>query len=54
MHGLGLTASGGWRIREEVRSNVAGTLFVLRPVHRRLDDPGLETAIQIGHDGRFI
>jgi hypothetical protein len=54
MHGLGLRPSDGWRIREEIRSNMAGTLFVLRPVHRRLDDPGIETVVLIGHDGRLV
>jgi hypothetical protein len=50
----GLELDAGWRIREEMRSSVTGTLFVLRPVHLKLDDPGLEETVAIGHDGHTL
>ena len=52
MRGLGLDPDNGWRIREELRSTMSGTVFVLRPVHMKLDGPDIEATIQVGHDGR--
>ena len=54
MRSMGLEPDEGWRIREELRSTMSGTVFVLRPVHMRLDSPDIETTIQIGHDGRPV
>jgi hypothetical protein len=51
-HGLKLDA--GWRIREEMRSSVTGTIFVLRPVHLKLEDPGFEEVVAIGQDGHTL
>ena len=52
MRGLGLDPGNGWGIREELRSTMSGTVFVLRPVHLKLDGPDIEATIQVGHDGR--
>jgi len=52
MRRLGLDPDNGWRIREELRSTMSGTVFVLRPVHMKLDGPDIEATIQVGHDGR--
>lgn len=47
----GLDEKGGWRVLEELRSTAGGTQFVFRPVHTRLDDPGIETVVTIDSDG---
>jgi hypothetical protein len=54
MNALGLTPKDGWRIAEEVRSTMSGTMIVLRPVHMRLKEPAIESAVEIGRDGRAI
>jgi hypothetical protein len=51
MQQAGLTEHGGWRVLEELRSTANGTQFVFRPVHTRLDPPGLETVVTIDTDG---
>jgi hypothetical protein len=51
---LGLSAKDGWRITEEVRSTMSGTLIVLKPIHVRLAEPGLESSVHVGRDGRAI
>ena len=51
MDQAGLTERGGWRVLEELRSTPTGTQFVFRPVHTRLDCPGLETVVSIDSDG---
>jgi hypothetical protein len=48
---LGLTSDDGWRIVEEIRSSISGTLLVLKPLHLRLPTPNIEKAVQIGPDG---
>ena len=47
----GLTAKGGWRVLEELRSTATGTQFVFRPVHTRLDPPAIEAVVTIDSDG---
>ena len=47
----GLNERGGWRVLEELRSTPTGTQFVFRPVHTRLDAPGIETVVTIDSDG---
>jgi hypothetical protein len=54
MRALGLDPADGWRVREEIRSTMSGTVFVLRPVHMKLDGPDIETTVQVGHDGHPI
>jgi hypothetical protein len=47
----GLCERDGWRVLEELRSTPNGTQFVFRPVHTRLDPPGLEAVVTIDSDG---
>ncbi len=54
MQALGLEPADGWRVGEEIRSTMSGTVFVLRPVHIRLDGPDIEATVQVGHDGRPV
>jgi hypothetical protein len=54
MLSLGLHASDGWQIREEIQSGMTGTGIVLRPFHTFLHAPNIETTVQIGCDGRPI
>jgi hypothetical protein len=51
---LGLKQKDGWRIVEELRTSVEGTVFVFRPVHLREDAPDLETTVAIDHSGRAL
>ena len=51
MQHAGLLEKDGWRVLEELRSTPTGTLFVFRPVHTRLDAPGLETTVEIDSNG---
>jgi hypothetical protein len=51
MAAAGLRERDGWRIHEEMRSCVAGTEWVLRPVHIHRDAPGLEAIVLIDSDG---
>jgi hypothetical protein len=51
MAAAGLTARDGWRVSEELRSTPEGTQFVFRPVHSRLDAPGIESTVTIDSDG---
>ena len=51
MKHAGLLEKDGWRVLEELRSTPTGTLFVFRPVHTRLDAPGLETTVEIDSNG---
>jgi hypothetical protein len=51
---FGLHPSEGWRIWEEVRSGVAGTVIALRPIHGSHGRPDIEKTIVIGYDGRAI
>jgi hypothetical protein len=54
MRALGLDPVDGWRVREEIRSTMSGTVVVLKPVHMRLDAPDIEATVQIGHDGHPV
>lgn len=47
----GLLEKDGWRVLEELRSTPTGTLFVFRPVHTRLDAPGIEATVEIDSNG---
>ena len=49
---LGLRASDGWGIREEIRSDDSGTRIILRPMHPHLDAPNIEATVAVGEDGR--
>ena len=51
MADAGLNEKGGWRVLEELRSTASGTQFVFRPVHTRLDAPGIESVVTIDSDG---
>jgi hypothetical protein len=51
---LGLTQKDGWRIVEELRTSIEGTIFVFRPVHLRETAPELETTVAIDHSGRAL
>jgi hypothetical protein len=51
MKHAGLFEKDGWRVLEELRSTPTGTLFVFRPVHTRLDAPGLEATVEIDSNG---
>lgn len=51
MAAAGLREKDGWRVLEELRSSPAGTQFVFRPVHTRLDNPGIEATVDINSDG---
>jgi hypothetical protein len=48
---LGLREKDGWRISEELRSSPHGTQFVLRPIHSRLESPGIEATVTVDGDG---
>jgi hypothetical protein len=50
----GLKTKDGWRIVEELRSTVEGTVWVFRPVHLREPSPDLETTVAIDHSGRAL
>ena len=54
MDAHGLKREDGWRVVEELRTTVGGTLFVFRPVHLRKDSPDLEATVGIDSDGRAI
>jgi len=47
----GLSERDGWRVLEELRSTPLGTEFVFRPVHTRLDNPGIEATVVINSEG---
>ena len=47
----GLQEKDGWRVLEELRSTPTGTLYVYRPVHTRLDAPGIESTVEIDSNG---
>ena len=51
MAAAGLREKDGWRVLEELRSSPVGTQFVFRPVHTRLDNPGIEATVDINSDG---
>jgi hypothetical protein len=52
MQEMGMTASTGWRVTEELRHTVAGTEWIFRPVHLREASPDLEVRVAIDHGGR--
>ena len=51
MAAMNLREKDGWRLLEELRSTPSGTLFVFRPVHTRLDNPGIQATVEINSDG---
>jgi hypothetical protein len=50
----GLKVSEGWTILEDLRSRPEYTEYILRPIHRRLPAPDLQTSIAIDFDGRPV
>lgn len=51
----GLLARDGWRITEELRSTVEGTVWVFRPIHLRLPSPpDLEVRVTVDFEGRLV
>lgn len=51
MTAAGLKEKDGWRVLEELRTSPNGTEFVFRPVHTRLDNPGIEACVLVNGDG---
>ena len=51
MTAAGLREKDGWRLLEELRTVPEGTAFVFRPVHTRLDCPGIEAMVLVNSDG---
>ena len=49
----GLRSHEGWRMSEEIRSSVSGTVLVFRPIHRT-HHSGIEVTVEIDHTGRLI
>jgi hypothetical protein len=54
MLAAGLTPAAGWRIVEELRHTVTGTVWTFRPVHLRETAPDMHTTVAIDHGGRAI
>ena len=51
MADAGLRERDGWRLLEELRTVPEGTQFVFRPVHTRLDSPGMEATVLVNSEG---
>lgn len=54
MRAAGLTATAGWRVSEEVRHPVGGTVWTFRPIHSREPWPGFETSVAIDEEGKLV
>ena len=54
MKDAGLTAAAGWRVSEEVRHPVGGTVWTFRPIHSRETFPGIEVSVAIDEHGRLL
>ena len=54
MEAAGLTPASGWRVSEEVRHPVGGTVWTFRPIHSRETDPGIEVTVAIDEQGRLL
>lgn len=54
MQKAGLTAAAGWRVSEEVRHPVGGTVWTFRPIHSREPSPGFEVSVAIDEHGRLL
>ena len=52
MRALGLGLANGWRVSEELKHTVAGTVWTFRPVHLREPSPPLEVRVAIDQEGR--
>jgi hypothetical protein len=51
-HGMHLKE--GWRIAEEIRHTIDGTVFIYRPIHIRFESPALERRVTIDQEGRLL
>jgi hypothetical protein len=51
---IGLSPQAGWRIKEELRHSVAGTEWILSPIHLRELSPELEVRVRIDPEGRLL
>jgi len=49
----GLTPQAGWRVKEELRHSLEGTVWILSPIHLREPSPELEVRVRIDPDGRL-
>lgn len=54
MKAAGLEPSEGWTILEDLRSRPNCTVYIFRPIHRRLPAPELETSVGIDFEGRPV
>ncbi|HSJ98303.1 MAG TPA: hypothetical protein VLC53_14600 [Myxococcota bacterium] len=54
MKDAGLRTEDGWRITEELRHVVGGTVWVFKPVHLREPAAALEVRVEIDSSGRVI
>lgn len=52
MQELGLLATKGWRVTEEIRHTIHGTEWVFRPVHIREQAPDIQEMVLIDSGGR--
>ena len=53
MSAANLKSHEGWRMSEEIRSSVSGTVLVFRPIHRT-GHSGIEVTVEIDHSGRLL
>ena len=54
MASVGLSPQGGWRIKEELRHSIAGTEWILSPIHLREMAPEMEVRVRIDAEGRLV
>ena len=54
MQSCGMHLKDGWRIAEEIRHTIEGTVFIFRPIHLRLERPDLERRVSIDHEGHLL
>lgn len=54
MEAAGLTAAAGWRVLEEVRHPVGGTIWIFRPIHSRQPSPAMEVSVALDEHGRLL
>jgi hypothetical protein len=50
----GLSPQAGWRVKEELRHSLEGTVWILSPIHLREPSPELEVRVRIDPDGRLV
>lgn len=54
MADTGLHPERGWRVKEELRETVAGTEWILSPIHLREPSPEIEERVRIDESGRLV